>query len=285
MNTHHKPDIFCEYKTSSWEELRKIGLMLEGWVFRGQSNAQWNLTTTLERLASYLSLDIREIALLESEIVKQFQRRARHYTDYLPRPDNLFEWLSLIQHYGGPTRLLDFTYSFYVACHFSINTDKNDSAIYCLNRPLINKYLENDDRLKIVKSKNKINTPEFCEKALKSGVGGPLILVSEPFILNERLAAQQGLFAIPVVVENSFEYNISLTLNRFEKFLPKTTRLQRFNENIIFDECALLKIKIPWNLHYQIKLDLLRMNINEGTLFPGLDGFARSLTDLAYKKG
>jgi len=285
MYSQHKPNIFCEFKAQSWECLRKIGLKLEGWIFRGQSSADWRLKTTLERLACNLSLNIRDISRLESDIVNQFKRRARQHMDYLPSEDNLFEWLSIIQHYGGPTRLLDFTYSFYVACHFSINNNGQDSAIYCLNKPLIEEYLKKDKRTKIIESKIEINTPRYCEEALRKGLGGPLILISEPFILNERMAAQQALFAIPMVVENGFEYNLALSLSKFEKKLPVTTILQRFDKEILFNECALLKILIPGKLHRQIKLDLLRMNINEGTLFPGIDGFTRSLSDLAYKMG
>ncbi len=39
----------------------------------------------------------------------------------------------------------------------------------------------------------------------------------------------------------------------------------------------LIKIIVPIKLHEEIKRDLKTVNINAATLFPGLEGFARSL--------
>ena len=80
---------------------------LSGWVFRGQSDSSWKLETTLERAARLNGVDIRKIPDVESLVLKQFQRRASQYLTNAPDSENLLEWFSLIQHHGGPTRLLD----------------------------------------------------------------------------------------------------------------------------------------------------------------------------------
>ena len=107
----------------------------------------------------------------------------------------------------------------------------------------------------------------------------PLVIISEPFDMNERLAAQQGLFAIPFEGHQTFEYNLSLTLHPYLKDLPNMTLLRNWSNklDILNNECGMLKIIIDKSMCKEIKKDLHQMNINAATLFPGLDGFTRSL--------
>lgn len=111
----HSENIFCEYTVTSWEDCRNLFKVIEDWVFRGQSNSDWSLQTTLERGAYVNSSNVRDIPKIEKKILDKFQRRAFHYLERLPEKENILEWLSLIQHHGGPTRLLDFSYSYYVS--------------------------------------------------------------------------------------------------------------------------------------------------------------------------
>lgn len=70
----------------------------------------------------------REIVLLNN-----FQRRAHHYIDDPPELDDRLEWLALMQHHGAPTRLLDFSHSFYVAAFFSMESAEQDAAVWALS--------------------------------------------------------------------------------------------------------------------------------------------------------
>lgn len=275
----HEENTFCEYTPSSWKEARELALDLCYWVFRGQSDSGWKLTTTLERAAQYSECEQRKIPHIEKYILKQFQRRASQYINDLPNNAALFEWLSLIQHHGGPTRLLDFTHSFYVACYFALERATGEAAVFCLNTPLLHLCAIEREKGRAPEINCDINTPEYCDKAIEHGVRSPLVMISEPFTMNERLSAQQGLFAIPFEVQQSFEYNLSLTLHPSLKHFPKTKKLYLADISELNNTCALFKINFSRDLHFEIKRDLAKMNINAATLFPGLDGFARSLFD------
>jgi hypothetical protein len=52
----------------------------------------------------------------------------------VPRDDDGdFQWLSLIQHYGVPTPLLDFTWWPYVAAHLALDLAQTDCAVFAVD--------------------------------------------------------------------------------------------------------------------------------------------------------
>jgi hypothetical protein len=81
---------------------------------------------------------------------------------------------------------------------------------------------------------------------------------ANPIRLNRRLTIQQGVFLAPGDVTLSFENNI--------KGIPN------YQEHI-------KKIVIDNKCKKEVLCKLYVMNINSATLFPGLDGFARSLRE------
>jgi hypothetical protein len=127
--------IYEEIRLNSWNDCRDLFDKLYGkwWAFWGQKDASWHLSTSLERSATRQRYLLGFLPDCESNILKDFRRRAHHYLNSHPSDDNLLEWLALIQHYGGPTRLIDFTHSPYVAAFFAVEQADSDAAVWAIN--------------------------------------------------------------------------------------------------------------------------------------------------------
>ena len=151
-----------------------------------------------------------------------------------------------MQHYGGPTRLLDWTFSPYIASYFSLERGNEESCVYSLKH----EYFTEIDKshFKSVDYKDKV----FEDQRGKDSFFSPY----EPKMKNERLVCQQGVFLVP---STNYE-TIDDILRNYEVSDP---------------------VCIKYILNRKIRLDGLRklksMNITAASLFPGMDGFCRSL--------
>jgi hypothetical protein len=265
---------FIEFHPTEWTDVFNFQARLPKWVFRGQSRSEWNLATSLER--SYRRIaPVTTQQQCEKDILNRFKRGAHHFIAHLPDTKNTLEWLALIQHYGGPTRLLDFTRSFYVAAFFALEAAESDAAIWCLNTDL----LQEAARQKLLISGVKETEAErICNQLIDLNIDSHATIVAEPYRLNERLIAQQGLFVMPCSLQVDVE---SCLFNTIRDPASVVSRVEYDLANLqlgTFSSAGkVLKIVLPRKIHADARKFLRSINIDAANLFPGLDGFARSL--------
>lgn len=282
--------MFYRITVDSWNDVLllfdRITHKNSNWAFRGQSDESWKLSTKFEREANKYQCDSYWYKNREKIILQDFQRKAHHYVQNLPDSENYIEWLSLLQHYGGPTRLLDFTYSYYVAAFFSMETSTINSAIWALN---INKLIAQLSKITDYNLIEKERTYEriiernnhWAENVIKDRKNNDVVFIVEPFQQHKRISIQQGLFLFPGNIEMPFEHNLCSVFEFDFKDLSTMNALnKKFSESdkLDFSDVSIIKIVIPYSLHSKSLTELYKMNVTATTLFPGLDGFARSLS-------
>lgn len=97
-------------------------------IFRGVSKSNFELIPAIGR-PIFKGKDSYCHQQFEKEVLEDFIKRAYPHLSHEPR--NLTEWLFLAQHYGIPTRLLDWTTSPLIALYFACEKDIEDEcAVY-----------------------------------------------------------------------------------------------------------------------------------------------------------
>jgi hypothetical protein len=248
-----------------FEFLEQPRLSGRRWAFRGQRDANRPLTPSIERINSPFGADY-----IERWINPEFQRRVHHYITDPPKAENRLEWLALMQHHGAPTRLLDWTLSPYVAAFFAMFEQApqgKHSAVWAIDIEALmaratqmwGEYWPHDPGAAGVRdSSNRLFDPPPPSAQR-------IVVALQPFRMNQRLTVQQGIFLCPSAVDVGFE----IILN--EMIEPTWTTEDNRPPRWFY------KLTIAPEARRDVLRRLRRMNITYQTLFPGLDGFARSL--------
>jgi FRG domain len=264
-----KWDKFCEMVEKRYKNKPN-----EKWIFRGTAPGK-PLRSSLDRALEYYPPEFgKKRKLTEEILLREFKRRFHQYSSYIPEENDDLEWFSIMQHYGAPTRLLDFTYSFYNAAYFALEYAGEDYLeVFAVNAIWA-----------IEQSAKKFNNSKKANSFFKSLIGNTekdrtnfkhyfrgrfskkFVCPFNPFRLNERISFQRGVFMCPANVDETFDDNLKGLLG-----WNKETNVVRFILKFKKEEI----VKAREHLRY--------LNITRANLFPGLEGFAKSLTQTPPK--
>ena len=268
-----------DIRVTSWSQLQDE-LFKDSWnagisrfrspfVFRGLSDATYRLETSLMRLGG-------PYWQLEKHLLRNFRKYA--LASYAGEMDSIWLLLALAQHHGLPTRLMDWTYSPYIALHFALASLARfdiDGVIWSVNFEKAHQRLPDTLKTHLVNEGAQaftvelltaMDTRDSCaghshDKAFHQyvqtleefdtmGTDSEFLLFLEPPSMDERIVNQYALFSV----------------------MPNPRRI--VDDWLIRHPDLYRRIIIPARLKWECRDKLDQCNITERVLFPGLDGLS-----------
>ena len=299
-------------------DLPELGWGAEGdiyrktWIFRGHKSATYNLEPSIEREAGGTRLSWKA---LESELLKEFQTKAPLHisSDRLPHSNDKLSWLPLMQHYGVPTRLLDFTYSPYAALYFALRDRPKDKPtsppeVWAVDQVAVNSVASGRSR-----NADQDYAKEHPEPTAKTvGQRRARSLLDQRFFAREYEILEgedRGWNTIvskalePDEIRRDFFDNNGLVLSALPRVESQRLSSQQGlfllsgAEKLMFEESLerMMSGCRGWCRRFQFAEELLpevearlfQMNIHDLSLFPdveGLAGFVRQKVRLLWRK-
>jgi hypothetical protein len=201
-------------------------------MFRGQGNIAWPLLPSIARFAS--SLDGYDcISDLEEHLLERFRQFGVPFQDFRKLP--IIEQLVHAQHYGLPTRLLDWSTNPLKALFFAIeesSLDQVDGAVY-------------------------ITHPNFWVEGTTHILEVKAFLACFPEVLHERIAAQDACLIV-------------FPLSKADMSVPELSS-SSFPDALDF----LHQIVIPASAKRDLRKQLSVLGISHRSVYPGLEGTTR----------
>ncbi len=227
-------------------------------LFRGQASAEWTLEPSFIRIVKKRGLNKPQALQLEREAVNKFSISGSkllplEYTIDLTLSRfksqdgaglDFMGWFVVMQNHGAPTRTLDWSCSPWAALYFACcEQDGLDGALWIADFAKVMQY-----------AKTVMPNLEDFGAAMGELKAPDVLVVLMAYNTNQRIESQQGRF--------------SICTNPLVDHQPLLEKAE-----------ALEKIEIPKELKHSIMIELAQMNISAKTLFPGIDGLGRSVTE------
>lgn len=272
-----------EKTITSIGELLAKGELLDSSEFlcyRGQANAQWSLVPALFRdivtAADSLSTDSRlQLFRIERDINREFLDHAVRFL----HGKSMWEALCYGQHYGVPTRLLDWTSNLLVAVYFAcVEVPLEDGAVWCLRAstlPVPESLGRRPEgrgfRLRVLPTEHvsflqEQSRERFVRNQVDYKEPGFLVVIQPPDI-DERIRNQSSLFTVYITLGDD---DLSL------KGLDQLTALLELENH--YGISLVQKLIIPAVSKPSLLKAVEKMGITSRQLFPDLIGLGQYLT-------
>jgi hypothetical protein len=225
------------------------GRYRSSFAYRGVDSAKFELETSLMRIQN---------TKMEPHLLRNFKKYAR---STIKDSQNNWELLAVAQHYGLPTRLLDWSFSPYVALHFAtsdLSRFNEAGAIWCLDIVKVHKQLPEAFKKALEKEDSYVFTVDMLNEVTEDlnkfdsskKDGDDFIICLEPPSIDERIVNQYAMFSLMT--------NSNRKLNDWLEKRPDYYK----------------KIIIPSSLKLEVRDKLDQANMNERMIYPGLQGIS-----------
>jgi hypothetical protein len=256
--------------------------------YRGQVNKVWGLAPSLFRELIEKKGDFQRCFEIEKDAKKEFESQVHMYLDpsVLPNSHEWLEWWALMQHYGAPTRLLDWTASPYVAAYFAIESGEDtDGLIWVLNDWALGDRLREHypaDWVQWDHSPRPTNNwsavaNSFVLKRFFDETAAPQLFFFQPNRRSPRIVAQQGWLSAPLNLFANYETIIAALYENHRNDPKNHVEWDiKTREYWKYWNC---RIVIPKEVKREFLRRLQTMNITASNLFPGVDGLGKSVKE------
>ena len=234
------------------------------YLYRGMPNSSFKMETSLYRNCKHLQKQ------LEPAILENFAKYAVIGDPTIA--ESVWRQMILGQHYGLPTRLLDWTHSALVGLHFATAEDnmalmeEHDSMVWRIDMGEMLSLLPNRYQDIVNRKQSTIFSVDMLLEAADSlteydsDMGDHAMVIIEPPSINQRIVNQYSFFSI-----------VPMDMPDIERFLDEHT-----NNTI--------KYIIRSDLRWRVRDMLDQLNMSERIVYPGLDGLSKWIARHYYVK-
>lgn len=261
------PSAIEEVCPDSWAEL--MAALFDGgfdpglqrhrspYVYRGMT-CDWPLKPSLHRLGHAPEV----LSNVEKALFRNFKKYAFHE---VTGQISDWKWLSIAQHHGLPTRLLDWTFSPLVGLHFAtdrLDVMDRDGVVWMVDfkkcraalPPELQDVLERHYAIGFSVEMLEESFPEIQRLEQLKADRPDFVVFFEPPSLDPRIVNQFGLFSL---------------MSR-----PTADLGDWLQKRCVSDRALAKKVIIKASLKWEIRDKLDQMNLTERVFYPGLDGLS-----------
>lgn len=263
---------------NSWNE--EIERHRSPYVFRGMTDTDHDIRTSLQRFVGESGK-----WELEAHLLRNFRQYARQEID---QPESPFHLMTLAQHHGLPTRLLDWTSSPAVAAYFVTGGSPDaDGVLWAVDYGAAHELLPDYFQEFLAEMGTDMFNAEMLDDLMTQ--------VIERFEEADSRVTDRRTIPMLQVRDILTEFSKQRSEDYIVFFEPPTIDRRIINQAALFSMMAnprtsmdewfgrhpdlYWKVIIPAECKREFRDKLDQANINYRTLFPGMDGIARWLKE------